>query len=108
MRRFIKIVLDTDYCGTREEIYIKTNMTDEQLDSYVNDMAIEHAEEYEYMVYGFDTDIETYAEDCGISIEDAEAEMDEFYEGACANSYWEEVTEEEAVENEYKIYIVNN
>ena len=77
MRRFIKIVLDTDYCGTREEIYMKTNMTDEQLDSYVNDMAIE-------------------------------AEMDEFYEGAGANSFWEEVTEEEAAENEYKTYIVNN
>lgn len=108
MERFVKIILDTGYCGTREEFYAKTNMTNEQLDSYVNDMAIEHAEKYEYMVYGFDTDVETYAEDCGISLEDAEAEMDEFYEGACANSCWEEITEEEDAENGYKIFMVNN
>ena len=99
MERFIKIILDTGYCGTEEEIYMKTDMTDEQLNGYVNDMALEHAEQYDYMVYGFDIDVETYAEDCGISIEDAEAEMDEFYEGACANSYWKEVTKEEYEEN---------
>lgn len=112
MKRFVKIVLDTGYVGTREEIYAKTDMTDNQLNSYVNDMAIEHAEQYNYMVYGgIDIDVETYAEDCGISVEDAEAEMDEFYEGACADSYWEEITEEEAeeaVENGYKTIIINN
>lgn len=108
MERFVKIVLDTEYVGTREEIYAKTDMTDNQLNSYVNDMAIEHAEQYDWMVYGFGEDAESYAESCDISFADAEAMMDEFYEGACGSSYWDEATEEEAAENGYKTIIINN
>lgn len=93
MERFVQIILDTDYYGTDKEFYIKTNMTDEQLNSFVNNMAIENAKKYNYMVYDFDFDFDA---------EDIKAEMDKFYERACVNSYWEEVTEEEAAENKYE------
>lgn len=87
MERFIQIILDTDYYGTSKEFYIKTNMTDEQLNNYVNVMAIENARKYKYIIY----------ED--FDIEDIKYEMDKFYERARVNSYWEEVTKEEYEEN---------
>lgn len=97
--RYIKIVLDTAYCGTKEERYIETNMTDKELNDIVADEAFNHAENYAYMVYGFGETAEEYAEGCGISIEEAIEELELYYEDSAANSYWEEVTKEEYEEN---------
>lgn len=91
--RYIKISGGTGYCGTNFEEHIKTDMTDEQLEAYCSDAAYENAEQYDYMVYGWGEDVESYAENNGVSIEEAEAELEEYYAEAYAN--WAEITEEE-------------
>ena len=97
--RYIKIVLDTEYCGTKEEIYIETDMTNEQLNEYVHVEAVAHSEQYDWMVFGWDKDAVSYAEETGISVEEAEDMLESYYQEAQANSYWEEVTREEYEEN---------
>lgn len=62
-------------------------------------MAYENAEGYEYMVFGWGEDVESYAEDNDISLEEAEEELEAFYADAQGASYWEEVSEEEYKEN---------
>lgn len=91
--RYIKIICGTAYCGTENTEYIKTDMTNEQLDSYMSDVAADNASSYEYLVYGWDNSPESYAEEEGISVEEAEGMMEEYYAEAYAN--WEEITEEE-------------
>lgn len=93
--RYIKMVVDTDYCGTKNEKYLATEASDNELDEMLSEEAHENAERYDYFVFGWGEDAESYAENNGISIEDAEAELDYFYEGAIANSYWTEITKEE-------------
>ena len=97
--RYIKIILDTGYCGTRDEKYIHTDMTNGQLNEYVSDEAAANAEQYDYMVFGWGEDAYSYAQDNDISIEEAEQEMEDFYASAQENSYWEEISEEEYKEN---------
>ena len=93
MERYIRIVLDTDYCGTRDEYCIKTDKSDRELDAEIIELARDHA--HSDIAYGFDVSVEEYAEDSGITIEEAEQEMEAFYEDALAASYWEETTKEE-------------
>lgn len=90
--RYIRIEGDTHFCGTQFEEYLHTDMTDEQLDDYCAELAYENAVQYDYMVYGWGEDAESYAKECGISIEEAEAEMDDYYAESTAN--WEEITKE--------------
>mgnify|MGYP006327739469 CR=1 FL=1 len=96
--RYIKMVCDTEFCGTREEWYIKTNMTDEELEELGRELAYENAASYDYMVFGWGEDAESYAESEGISIEEAEGVMEDYY--ANASYYWEEITEEEKLQLE--------
>ena len=91
--RYIRMVCDTQFCGTRMEEYIKTEMTDKELDQLGVELAHENAESYDYMVFGWGEDAESYAESEGISIEEAEGVMEDYY--ANASYYWEEITEEE-------------
>ena len=98
-KRYIKFVVDTDYVGTKNEIYMETEMNDRELDETLSEMAYENAENYDYMVFGWGEDIESYAEENGISLEEAEEEMQAFYVNAQADSYWEEVSGEEYKEN---------
>ena len=95
--RYIRMVVDTMYTGTREENYMKTDMTDKQLNDYGSEWARENAEAYDYLVYGWGEDAESYAEANGITVEEAEAEMEDYY--AEASYYWEEISEEEYLEN---------
>ena len=97
--RYIKIVLSARYCGTTVEIYYETDMTDKELNDYVEEAARTHAESYEYMVFGWDESAEDYAESEGITLEEALEEIDSYYEDALAESYWEEITKEEYEEN---------
>lgn len=98
--RYIKIVLDTEYVGTKNEIYLKTEATDTELSAMVAEEAYSNAEQYDYMVFGWGEDAESYAENCGITVEEAEEELNSYYEEAQGCSYWEEITKEEYEEGE--------
>lgn len=98
-KRFIKIVVDTEYVGTKNEIYMETDMNDRELDETLSDMAHENAEDYDYMVFGWGEDAVSYAEANDIPVEDAEAELEQYYMDAQGASYWEEISEEEYKEN---------
>lgn len=101
--RYIKIVLDTEYCGIRKEKYIKTDMTDGQLSAYVCEEAAAHSEQYDWMVFDWGEDAYSYAEANDISVEEAEEELQLFYDDAIAASYWEEITKEEYEENKNNV-----
>ena len=94
--RYIKMVCDTQLWGTRIEEYIKTEMTDAELDQLGVELARENAESYDYMVYGWGEDAESYAESEDISLEEAEGMMEDYY--AEASYEWEEISEEEYLE----------
>lgn len=98
--RYIKIVLDTEYVGTKNEIYLKTEATDTELSAMVAEEAYSNAEQYDYMVFGWGEDAESYAEENGITVEEAEEELNSYYEEAQGCSYWEEITKEEYEEGE--------
>lgn len=100
--KYIKMVVDTDFCGTRDERYFKTEMSDKELDNLGSELAQENAESYDYMVFGWGEDAESYAESEGISIEEAEGMMEDYY--ANASYYWEEITEEEWLDNEGQVW----
>ena len=91
--RYIRVYGDAAYCGTSFEEYLETDMTDEQLDNYLSDMIAENAESYDYLVFGWDTSMEEYAEENEISIEEAEQMMENYY--ADASGAWEVITKEE-------------
>ena len=93
--RYIKMVLNTEYAGTEDVIYLKTEATDTELYAMVAEEAYSNAEQYDYMVFGWGEDAESYAEENGISVEEAEEELNSYYGEAQAYSYWEEITEEE-------------
>ena len=97
-KRFVKFVVDTDFVGTKNEIYMETEMNDRELDETLSELAYENAEDYEYMVFGWGEDAESYAEDAGISLEEAEEMMEAYYAEAQANSHWEEVSEAEYIQ----------
>ena len=98
-KRFIKFTVDTGYCGTKNEIYMETEMNDRELDETLSDMAYENAEDYDYIVLGWGEDIESYAEANDMSFEEVEEMMEAYYADAQGASYWEEVTKEEYKEN---------
>ena len=98
-KRYIKFVVDTEYVGTKNEIYMETEMNDRELDETLSDMAHENAEDYDYMVLGWGEDIESYAEANDMSFEEVEEMMEAYYADAQGASYWEEVTKEEYEEN---------
>lgn len=91
--RYIKVYGEAAYCGTSFEEYLETDMTDKELDEYVSDKVVENAESYDYMVFGWDTSMEEYVEENGITMELAEQMMEDYY--ADASGSWEEITKEE-------------
>ena len=82
-KRFIKFVVDTEYIGTKNEIYMETEMNDHELDETLSELAYENAEDYDYVVLGWGED----------------TDLEEYYADAQGASYWEEVTKEEYEEN---------
>lgn len=87
---YIKIVASTPYCGTDFIEYkeFEERPTDEELDEMAEVYALENAESYEYLVYGWDDD---YFDD---EEERAEA-LENFYADCLAESGWVEITREE-------------
>ena len=98
-KRYIKFIVDTEYVGTKNEIYMETEMGDRELDETLSELAYENAEDYDYMVLGWGEDIESYAEANDMSFEEVEEMMEAYYADAQGASYWEEVSEEEYKEN---------
>lgn len=53
MKRYIKIITGTDFCGTKNIIhYLITNITDNELDEYTVELAQSNTVDYED-AYGF-------------------------------------------------------
>ena len=97
MIRYIKFEGSAYYVGTEFEEYLKTDMSDKELDEYARELAKENAISYEYLVFGWDTTIEDIAEEENCSIEEAEEiyqdTIDDYY--ASCDCSWSIVTEEE-------------
>lgn len=97
MIRYIKFEGSAYYVGTEFEEYLKTNMSDKELDEHAQELAEEHAASYEYLVFGWDTTIEDIAEEENCSIEEAEEiyqdAIDDYY--ASCECSWSIVTEDE-------------
>ena len=97
MIRYIKFEGSAYYVGTEFEEYLKTDMSDKELDEYARELAEENAASYEYLVFGWDTTIEDIAEEENCSIEEAEEiyqdTIDDYY--ASCDCSWSVVTEEE-------------
>ena len=96
-KRYVKICYGTLYCGTDGEEYLYTDMTDEELESYCNTAASDNAEQYDYLVFGFGEDAESYAAENDILVEEAEQELADYYAEAWGS--WEIITKEEYYEN---------
>ena len=97
MVRYIKFEGSAYYVGTDFEEYLKTNMSDKELNEHAHELAKENAASYEYLVFGWDTTIEDIAEEENCSIEEAEGiyqdAIDDYYSN-CECS-WRIITEEE-------------
>lgn len=91
---YFKISAETSYCGTDKEEYyqFEERPSDEELDELAESVARDNAETYEYLVSGFDGE---HFED--MSEEEQEEELENYYQN-CSGS-WEEITEEEFLEN---------
>lgn len=96
--RYIRIKGGTGYCGQDFEDFLKTEMTDEELNELIGEMAQENAEQYDYTVWGWGVyTAEEYAEENDVSVEEAEQMKEDYYADAYAD--WEEITKEEYEEN---------
>ena len=86
---YFKIVVDTPYCGTREEEYVECETMDEAI-AYAQDLCRNNAEGYEYLATGWDDDYF-----------DTEEERNEAIDNYYADCDWyvDEITEEEYFEN---------
>lgn len=94
---YYKVFMDTPYCGTSRDIYVASEMSLEQIEVTAGIEADENAQQYEYMVFGWDASVEDYAEENGLSYEEAEeamqAEIDFYYQDCY--SVVEQITKEE-------------
>lgn len=96
--RYIKVGYGNGYCGCEGEEYLHTDMSDKELNDYAQEQAMNNAESYQYMVWGWDCDTaEDYAEENDVSVEEAEEMMEYYWENI--ESYWTEITKEEYEEN---------
>lgn len=88
---YFQIIVNTPYCGTRQEEYIECESMAEAT-SIAEDLCRNNAEGYEYLVSGWDDE---RFED--LSEEEQNEELEEYYSSCdwCVN----EVTEEEFLEN---------
>lgn len=96
--KYIKVVMDTAYAGTREEEYlvVEDDVTDDEIDQWVEGMAEDHADMYRYLATD-DIYEEDYAEE--EDYEEAITQAEEDYNQDIYHS-WEEISEEDAKEME--------
>ena len=88
--RYFKFTVDTNICGTEDTIYeeFEDDVDQEELEQRGQELAIENAEGYEYLVLGWGIDPDT---------EEEQEEIDDYY--ADVTYEFEEVSKEEYVEN---------
>ena len=98
---YYKVFMDTPYCGTSREIYVASKMSLEQVEANAAIEANENAQQYEHLVFGWYTTVEDYAEEYGLSYEEAEidiqAEIDFYYQDCI--SVVTQITKEEYEES---------
>ena len=89
---YIKFTADTPYCGTESIVYMEFDEkpSAQWLDEQATEMANENAGSYEYLVTGWNDDMFDDEEERDAALED--------YYASCGCE-WEEVTEEEYLEN---------
>ena len=97
MTRYVKFEGSCYYFGTGFEEYLKTDMSDKELDEYAKELMDPNAESYQYLVFGWNITIEDIAEEENCSMEEAEIiyqdAIDDYY-NSCECS-WSIITEEE-------------
>ena len=97
MIRYVKFEGNAYYICTDFEEYLKTNMSDKELDKHAHELVEENVVFYEYFVFGWDITIEDIAEEENCSIEEAKGiyqdAIDDFY--ASCECSWRIITEEE-------------
>lgn len=95
--KYFRFCANTPYSGTEQERYLAfpDNVTEEELEEYAEEMAHNNGESFEYLVFGWDADP---VGDGEMSQEEYDEQIDNFY--ADCDCSFEEVTEEEFVENE--------
>lgn len=88
--KYIKFTVDTNLCGTENEFYeeFEDDVNQEFLHQRGNELAIENAESYEYLVLSWGNEPET---------EEEQDEIDDYY--ANVSYEFEEVSKEEYKEN---------
>ena len=88
---YYKITADTPYCGTNAEDY-RSFKERPSVEEFTEDFARNNAESYEYLVSGWDN--ENFED---MTEEEQQEQLDNYY----ADCYggWEEITEEEYLEN---------
>lgn len=89
---YVKFVLGTAYCGTEEIIKHKyeNNCTDRDIEEEFFEEVRNNAESYEYLLTGWNG--ENFED---LSEEEVEDELENYYNSAKENSYWEYITIEE-------------
>ena len=88
---YFQIIVDTPYCGTEQEEYIECG-TVQEAESIAEELCRSNAEDYEYLVSGWnDENFEDMIE------EEQTEELEEYY--ANCNWYVEEVSAEECFGN---------
>ena len=80
MTRYIKFEGNCYYTATDFEEYLKTDMSDKELDEYAKELMELNAKSYEYLVFGWAPNIEDIAEEENCSIEEAMAAAEKFAE----------------------------
>lgn len=96
--RYIRMYGSTEFCETEFEEFLHTDLTDAQLDGYLADLVAENADQYSYMVWGWDIySAEEYAEVADVTVEEAEQMKEDYFADAWGD--WEEISEQEYIEN---------
>ena len=89
---YVKFILDTAYCGTENIVKHKyeNSYTDEDIEKEFLEEVRTNAESYEYLLTGWNN--ENFDD---LSEEEVEDELENYYNSAEENSYWEYITKEE-------------
>lgn len=85
--KYIKINFGNEYCGCDGEKYLafEDDSTEEEIDEYAYELAIENANSYSYLYTGWENDFED------------EDDEENYYSNI--EFFWEEVSKEEWIEN---------
>ena len=86
--RYFEFIAETPYLGAKTTDYyaFEDNITTEELEQIAEELKVQNAESYEYMVTGWDDD--EYEDE-----DERQEALDEYYADCCCT--YEEITKEE-------------